>query len=144
MIQKIKNIVFVVASLATLCAPLALVGSVAANALDIGNSLCGGTNGDLTGTDTSNCAAGDSSTATSSVASLLQKAVNIFSAVVGVIAVIFIIYGGLKYITSAGDPGNVTAAKNTIIYAIIGLVVVALAQFIVHFVINQANSVSGS
>ncbi len=48
-----------------------------------------------------------------------------------------IIIGGLKYITSAGESSNVTSAKNTIMYAIIGLVIVALAQFIVRFVFER-------
>jgi uncharacterized membrane protein YuzA (DUF378 family) len=69
--------------------------------------------------------------------------VNIFSLIVGIVAVIMIIVGGLKYITSGGDSNNVSSAKSTIIYAIIGLVVVALAQFIVQFVLNKVTS-SGS
>ena len=60
-----------------------------------------------------------------------------FSAIVGIIAVVMIIVGGIKYITSGGDSGNVTAAKNTILYAVIGLVVVALAQIIVKFVLGR-------
>jgi hypothetical protein len=51
-----------------------------------------------------------------------------------------IIWGGFKYITSGGDSNNVSGAKNTIIYAIIGLVIVALAQLIVHFVISQSTA----
>jgi hypothetical protein len=53
-----------------------------------------------------------------------------------------IIYGGFRYITSGGDSGRVGNAKNTLIYAIIGLVIVALAQLIVHFVLNQATTVT--
>lgn len=75
---------------------------------------------------------------------LLNTVINIFSLIVGVIAVIMIIVGGLRYITSGGDSGKVSAAKTTIIYALIGLVIVALAQLIVHFVLSQAvNVVSG-
>jgi hypothetical protein len=48
------------------------------------------------------------------------------------------IYGGFKYITSSGDSGNVTAAKNTIMYALIGLIIVALAQIIVRFVLAKS------
>lgn len=55
----------------------------------------------------------------------------------GVVSVIMIIIGGLKYITSAGDSGNVSGAKNTILYAIIGLVIVALSQIIVRFVLAK-------
>jgi cytochrome bd-type quinol oxidase subunit 2 len=73
--------------------------------------------------------------------SLIKKIINIFSVIVGVIAVIMIIIGGLKYITSGGESSNVSGAKNTIIYAIVGLVVVALAQFIVHFVLANTAAI---
>jgi hypothetical protein len=70
---------------------------------------------------------------------IIKLIVNLLSVIVGVIAVIMIIIGGLKYITSAGDSGNVSSAKNTILYAIIGLVVVALAQVIVRFVLKKVS-----
>jgi hypothetical protein len=72
---------------------------------------------------------------------IIRLVINVFSLIVGVISVIMIIIGGLKYITSGGDSGNVTSAKNTILYAIIGLVVVALAQIIVRFVLQKATGV---
>lgn len=72
------------------------------------------------------------------VNSTIRLVINVFSLVVGVISVIMIIIGGLKYITSGGDSGNITGAKNTILYAIIGLVVVALAQVVVKFVLQKA------
>lgn len=72
---------------------------------------------------------------------IIQLVINVFSLVVGVVSVIMIIIGGLKYITSGGDSGNVSGAKNTILYAIIGLVVVALAQIIVRFVLESATAV---
>jgi hypothetical protein len=76
---------------------------------------------------------------------VIQTAVNIISAIVGVVAVVMIIVGGFKYITSAGDANKVSNAKNTVIYAIVGLVIVAVAQLIVHFVIKQsADSASGA
>lgn len=68
----------------------------------------------------------------------IRLVINVFSLVVGVISVIMIIIGGLKYITSGGEAGNITGAKNTILYAIIGLVVVALAQVVVKFVLSKA------
>jgi uncharacterized membrane protein len=66
----------------------------------------------------------------------IEVIVNIFSIIVAIVAVIMIIWGGFKYVTSGGDSGNITAAKNTIIYAIVGLVIVALAQFLVQFVLD--------
>jgi hypothetical protein len=71
------------------------------------------------------------------VGEIIATIINILSIVVGVVAVIMIIIGGLKYITSSGDSANITSAKNTILYAIIGLVVVALAQIIVRFVLDK-------
>ncbi len=71
---------------------------------------------------------------------LIKDVINIFSLVVGVVAVIMIIIGGLRYIISGGESGNVTGAKNTILYAIIGLVVVALAQIIVRFVLDRVTT----
>lgn len=57
--------------------------------------------------------------------------------VVGIISVIMLIYGGLRYILSGGDSKKVTDAKNTILYAIIGLIISILAYAIVNFVINN-------
>lgn len=71
------------------------------------------------------------------VLGIAQTIVNIFTLVVGVISVIMIIIGGLKYITSTGDAGKVDSAKNTILYAVVGLVIVVLAQVIVRFVLGE-------
>jgi hypothetical protein len=131
--QKLKQLILGLAALCTLAAPVLSVSSVAA-AANIEQNLCAGAKLDVS--DTS-CDPANDSEATSKVNSLLSTVINIFSLIVGVIAVIMIIIGGLRYITSGGDSGNVTAAKNTILYAIIGLVVVALAQFIVRFVLAK-------
>lgn len=56
-------------------------------------------------------------------------------AALGIVAVIVIIIGGIGYMTSAGDAGKVKKAKDTILYGLIGLIVVALAFAIVNFVI---------
>jgi hypothetical protein len=63
--------------------------------------------------------------------------INIFSTIVGIVAVIMIMVSGFKYITAGGDSGNVSSAKSTLIYAIVGLVIVALAQAIVKFVLHN-------
>lgn len=69
--------------------------------------------------------------------SAVKSAINILSLIVGIIAVIMVIIGGLKYIISSGDSSNINSAKNTILYALIGLVVVALAQVLVRFVVTK-------
>lgn len=73
-----------------------------------------------------------------------QTIIGIINAVIGVlglVAVIVIIIGGVQYMTSQGDPGKVKKAKDTILYGIIGLVVCVLAFAIVNFVI--ANILNG-
>lgn len=77
-------------------------------------------------------------TAATSLSNVLASVLNVLSLIVGVVAVIMIIIGGLRYVTSAGDSGRVSSAKNTIVYAIVGLIVVAFSQFIVRFVLNTA------
>ena len=59
--------------------------------------------------------------------------------VIGIIAVIMIIIGGVNYTMSQGDSTKVQKAKNTILYGIIGLVVVLLAFAIVNFVLGSLN-----
>lgn len=64
--------------------------------------------------------------------------VNIINGVVGsiaLVAVIFIIVGGVNYMTSAGDTNKLQKAKNTILYAVIGLIIAVLSFAIVNFVI---------
>lgn len=60
--------------------------------------------------------------------------------IVGVIAVIMLIIGGIKYVVSGGDAKKVTDAKNTVLYAIIGLIIAFLAFAIVNFVITALPS----
>ena len=69
----------------------------------------------------------------------LALAINLISLIVGVAAIIMIILAGLKFITSGGDTTKVASAKNSVIYALVGLVVVAFAQLIVHFIISKAS-----
>lgn len=73
-----------------------------------------------------------------SVDSTIKLAINLLSILVGIAAVIMIIIGGFKYVISSGDSNNINSAKNTILYALVGLVIVALAQIIVVFVLNKA------
>ncbi len=63
--------------------------------------------------------------------------INVILGVVGFVAVVMIIMGGISFITSQGDSGKVTKAKNTVLYGIIGLVVALLAFTIVNFVLSS-------
>jgi hypothetical protein len=75
--------------------------------------------------------------------SIFTTIVNVLLFVIGAISVIMLIIGGIRYTISAGDSGNVTAAKNTIMYAIIGLVVAFLAFAIVNWVLGAVTPTAG-
>ena len=80
-------------------------------------------------------ASGCSSGSTDELPNVIQGIANAIILVAGVIAVVFIIYGGIQYMTSAGDSSKTKKAKDTILYAAIGLIICALAFAIVNFVI---------
>ncbi len=65
-----------------------------------------------------------------------RQITNTILYIVGIIAVIMLIIGGIKYVISGGDSKKVTDAKNTVLYAIIGLVIAVFAYAIVNFVIS--------
>lgn len=142
MINRIKSLIVGLSVAAFAVVPaLALAAPVSAQSnINIGDALACGSQGDVGGIDNPNCNI-DEGAQSEKLNDIISLVINIFSVVVGLAAVIMIIIGGLKYITSGGDSGNIQSAKNTILYAIIGLVVVALAQFIVRFVLSRVSSV---
>jgi Na+-driven multidrug efflux pump len=71
------------------------------------------------------------------VNSIAKPVINTMLLIIGMIAVGAIVLGAIQYATSAGDASKVTKAKNTITYAIIGLIVAALAYAIVQFVLDR-------
>jgi hypothetical protein len=68
---------------------------------------------------------------------LFQTITNVLLFVIGAISVIMLIIGGIRYVLSGGDSSAVTSAKNTILYAVIGIVVAILAYAMVNFVITS-------
>jgi len=68
--------------------------------------------------------------------SLIKTIINTLLFIVGALSVVMIIWGGIRYTTSAGNATSVTSAKNTIIYAVVGVVVSFLAYAIVNWVVN--------
>ena len=96
---------------------------------------------DFTLTNGVNSARGEGVSETASdPQTLVKQFVNIFLFAVGALSVIMLIWGGIRYTTSAGDSNKVTAAKNTVLYAIVGLVVAILAYAIVNMVIGKITS----
>ena len=68
---------------------------------------------------------------------VLSTIINTMLFIIGFLSVVMLIFGGLRYIISGGNAAAVTAAKNTILYAIVGLIIAILAYAIVNFVIGS-------
>jgi cytochrome bd-type quinol oxidase subunit 2 len=145
MVSKIKKYTAILLASIAMAVPVAVLAPVAVYAQDdspeITGPLCSGVEFEFN-TDGGDCGSVDGSG--DKLTTIIKTVINILSVIVGVVAVVMIIFGGLKYITSGGDSSNVSSAKNTIIYAIVGLVIVALAQFIVRFVLDKSINASGS
>lgn len=142
MIKKIKQLLLVTITSLSLLAPGLLVPALSGVAsADIAGNLCSGS------TAASDSASGSCTThgdPTTGLTTLAKTVTKWFSIIVGAVSIVMIIYGGFRYITSGGSSEKVGSAKNTLIYAIIGLVIVALAQLIVNVVITQSSSTTSS
>jgi hypothetical protein len=92
------------------------------------------------GVDTKNsivCASNIKSNSKNPITVVIKNVTNLVALATGITSVIFIIVGSIKMIVSAGDSNAVSAAKRTVLYAVIGLVVAALAEGIVVFVLGN-------
>ncbi len=92
-------------------------------------AICAGAGGTVIETG---CDTGDNS-----VGKTIKNVSNLLIFIVGIIAVIMIIIGGIKYATSNGEQSSITSAKNTIMYSIVGLIVAFMAFAIVDFIIDR-------
>ncbi len=135
MIKKLKLFILSISSLILFAAPLAATAAPATVPTDInGNLNCGS---DIKVGSSSGCNTTDTSGA---INNTISTVINVISVIVGAVAVVMIVVGGFRYVTSAGNPEGAKSARNTILYAIIGLVIVALAQLIVHFVLSKTTT----
>jgi cytochrome bd-type quinol oxidase subunit 2 len=137
MVQKIKNFILVsVLAIASMATPVMMASTHA-------DELFSGATGQATcGANLQDGGAGgctDTTKSAEKVNSTLKAVVNILSFIVGVICVIMIIIAGLRFVTSGGDGSSTAGARNTIIYAVVGLIVVLMAQVIVNFVLGRAS-----
>ena len=130
-IQKLN--IFISSSIAT----LAIMGGILFVPSAVSAADCT-INGQVGINDGANCAKGNKvADNLAGQGGIFQTIVNILLFLVGAVAVIMLIIGGLRYITSDGDSGRITQAKQTVLYAIIGLIVAILAYAIVNFVISN-------
>ena len=75
--------------------------------------------------------------ANGTVSHLMAVALNILSLIAGFIAVIMVILSGIKFMTANGDASQISSARQSLIYALAGIIIVAMAQILVHFVIGK-------
>jgi len=128
---KIKNTVLAVLAVPVLA--LGVVLGVAPNAFAAADcSVASGISG------AADCAKSDQQpTDLFGAGGVFQTITDVLLFIIGAVSVIMLILGGIRYTISQGDSAAVTAAKNTILYAVIGLVVAILAYAIIHFVIGS-------
>jgi hypothetical protein len=135
--MKMKSIKIMIAGL--LAVPMMALGVslfVPASTFAVDNPDCTTDMNIQNGVD---CTKSDTSTTPTNLfqsGGVFQIVVNVLLFLIGAIAVIMLIYGGIRYTISGGDSKNVTAAKDTILYSIVGIIVAVLAFAIVNFVIN--------
>ena len=82
-----------------------------------------------------------STTSNATVTSITGLVINILSIVIGIVSVIVIIFAGFRFVTANGDSNAISSARNTLIYAIVGLVIAVLAQVIASNVLNSASQI---
>ena len=79
----------------------------------------------------------DSNNSTDELPNVITGIINGIIAALGIVAVVFIVIGGVQYMTSTGDPSKTKKAKDTILYAAIGLIICVLSFAIVNFVVKN-------
>ena len=78
------------------------------------------------------------------MSSIIKTVVNTMLFIVGLLAVIMIIFSGIRYITAHGDKAQLESAKNTLIYSVVGLIIAIVAYALVNWVLNLFSTNSGS
>lgn len=123
--QTLQLVVVVVALVASILL-ISVAATHSVHAIDVVQDSCKAAGSNAV------CSAGSDN-----LGKMIGNIINILLYLLGAIAVIMIIIGGIKYATANGDPSQVKSAKDTIMYAVIGLVVALMAGGIVNFVVNR-------
>jgi hypothetical protein len=126
--QKIKNSILAVLALALLMVPvMGTLSNPVAAATNAKQEVCEGL-----GTGANCSGAGQPS-----INNTISNVIDLMSAITGVVSVIMIIIAGFRFVTANGDSGTIAAARRTVIYALVGLVVVVLSQTLVKYVVDR-------
>ncbi len=127
-----QRLAIIITSMLAVMAPLLTPVAVYAAPTAASEAICEGVND---GSGATSCADDSSGIAVSNV---IKGAIRIFQAIIGIISVFIILMAGMNYITSGGDATKTKTARERILYAVIGLVIVGLAEIIVQFALNRA------
>lgn len=124
-------------SAASLLVAIAMLLPQKTSAQDLFDDVCGSGTGDSAVCQDKNNSQSDGSNSFYGRNGVLTKIARIIAIVVGVASVIMIIIGGFKYVLANGDSNSINSAKNTILYAIIGLIISVIAVSIIQFVLSR-------
>jgi hypothetical protein len=138
MINKIKTLILSLAATFAFAAPGLVPAMASAQTTEIGKHVCRGADALIVDQKVGDCSDVNNAGA-GGIGDRIKTIINWISALIGVVAVIMIIFGGFRYITSGGNDTSVASAKKTILYALVGLVIVALSQLIVKFVLTNVS-----
>jgi hypothetical protein len=85
-----------------------------------------------------------STTITGTIANLFTSVLNIILLIAGILAVFYLVYAGIMYITSAGDPGKVKTARATIVNAVIGIIIIVCTFTIIKVAVRVGGYLNGT
>ena len=117
-------------------APAFAAPTKSSSSLEKGLTISGGA-GAAKGDDQSACLFGNENGCDQGQTPIFRIVTNVLLFIIGAVSVIMLIIGGFRYVTSQGDQTQMQSAKNTILYAVIGLIVAIAAYAIVSFVVTQ-------
>lgn len=125
-----KRLLLIVAALLTIGGTMQLAYAPQTASADAKDEICGGI-GAASGK-------GGCKAEGTSIEGIIKAIINVLSLAAGIGGVIMVLVAGFRYMTSGGDSSKVSGAKSALIYAVVGLVIAAFAQFIVQFVLKKA------
>jgi hypothetical protein len=125
-----KLILWTVGAVAAIALAVVIVPQ-SASALDFFGGACSGA-----GSASAACS-GNGNDNISGKNGIILRATELVSIIAGIAAIIVIMIAGIMFVTAGGDSNRISTAKNTIIYSVVGLVVIVLARTIVIFVVTR-------
>lgn len=109
-------------------------------AVEVGNDRACSQLSDAEALKAAGCPGGED---TVEVGKIVQNVINVVIAALGIVAVLFVVIGAAQYVTSQGDPAKTKRARDTIIYALLGVLLAVFAYAIVNFIISAIASNNG-